>query len=163
MSLRLFGDTITASCEPFPDALRQIELVEDRLRALAKSRNILEKMQYVFTAMLFPATRAAFQVEGRNVAFRDAILTALAAERHRLRTGTYPTMVSQLVPDFLSTVPADPFDGQPLRLFAIEDTLTIYSVGKDGKDNGGIQSTSAGDPDIVIQLRAKKGHATESP
>jgi len=34
-------------------------------------------------------------------------------------------------------VPADLYDGMPLRLRRLEDGLVIYSVGPDGQDNGG--------------------------
>jgi hypothetical protein len=34
-------------------------------------------------------------------------------------------------------VPADPFDGQPLRLKKLDDGLVIYSVGPDLADDGG--------------------------
>jgi hypothetical protein len=34
-------------------------------------------------------------------------------------------------------VPTDLYDGQPLRLRRLDDGLVIYSVGPDGKDDGG--------------------------
>ncbi len=37
----------------------------------------------------------------------------------------------------LTTVPIDPYDGKPLRLSIVGGQLVIYSVGKDGKDDGG--------------------------
>ena len=38
---------------------------------------------------------------------------------------------------FLDSIPVDPYDGKPLRLKRMPDGLLIYSVGPDGKDNGG--------------------------
>jgi hypothetical protein len=37
----------------------------------------------------------------------------------------------------LKTVPADPYDGKPLRMATLNGRTIIYSVGKDGKDDGG--------------------------
>ncbi len=37
----------------------------------------------------------------------------------------------------LREVPADPFDGKPLRCKRTADGLMVYSVGPDGEDNGG--------------------------
>jgi len=63
--------------------------------------------------------------------------------------------LSDLVPDFLPSVPIDPFDGQPLKMAQREDELLIYSVGQDGLDNGG-QDTDPrrpSDPDIVVHIK----------
>ena len=154
-SLELFGDTIRASSEPFPTALQRIVLIDDRLKAMKASPN-LEKMKYMVTLLQFPATLGAFQGEGRNLASRNAVLAAIASERYRLKTGSYPSRLTDLVPGFLSAVPTDPFDGQPLRLIQTKDGLTIYCVGKDAKDDGGIQNKSTGEPDIVVQVCMKK-------
>jgi hypothetical protein len=34
-------------------------------------------------------------------------------------------------------VPADPYDGKPLRLRRVRDGIVIYAVGPDLKDDGG--------------------------
>jgi hypothetical protein len=62
---------------------------------------------------------------------------ALAAERFRLAKGHWPERLEDLVPDYLPAVPADPFDGRPLRLRRMDDGILVYSVGADGEDNGG--------------------------
>ena len=42
-----------------------------------------------------------------------------------------------ICPDFLATVPLDPYDGKPLRWRARSDSVIIYSIGPDREDNGG--------------------------
>ena len=37
----------------------------------------------------------------------------------------------------LKAVPADPFDGKPMRVAVLEGQAAVYSVGKDGRDDGG--------------------------
>jgi hypothetical protein len=37
----------------------------------------------------------------------------------------------------LKAVPVDPYDGKPMRLAAVGGELIVYSVGKDGRDDGG--------------------------
>jgi hypothetical protein len=64
-------------------------------------------------------------------------IALVAVERYRLATGRLPATLDELVPRFLAAVPLDPYDGQPLRLRATDEGLTIYSVGPDGQDNGG--------------------------
>jgi len=151
MSLELFAETIDASHQLFPAALTQVQEVESRLKTMVGSRNPLHKVQYRYTLALFPAARAAFEADGRALASRDALIAAIAAERHRLKHGTYPSRLDELVPDFLPAIPIDPFDGRPLRFVRSDDGLRIYSVGRNRKDDGGMERTT-GEPDIVVQL-----------
>ena len=67
--------------------------------------------------------------------------TALAIERYRFKYNSLPDSLDVLVPEFIDTVYLDPFDGKPLRYF-LRDTggYTIYSIGEDGIDNGGLNS-----------------------
>jgi hypothetical protein len=57
-------------------------------------------------------------------------MVAVAVERYRLKKGKWPVTLSELVP-------LDPFDGKPLRYRLRGDGVTVYSVGVDGKDDGG--------------------------
>jgi len=76
---------------------------------------------------------------------RRMLITAIALERYRLRRGQYPAKLADLTPDILRTVALDPMDGEPLRYRRREDgTFQLYSVGDDGKDDGGDSSSPAG-------------------
>jgi hypothetical protein len=80
---------------------------------------------------------------------------ALAAERYRLAEGHWPENLDALVPLYLPAVPADPFDGQPLRLARLPDGIVVYSVGRDRTDDGGrIDRGHPGAPgtDVGFQL-----------
>jgi hypothetical protein len=73
----------------------------------------------------------------RNEGLFRAAVVALAAEQFRQATGRWPTSLGELVPRYLAAVPCDPIDGQPLRLARRPDGIVIYSIGPDGKDDGG--------------------------
>src|SRR5204863_6765029 len=63
---------------------------------------------------------------------------AVAAERYRRAKKAWPETIDALVQaGYLKQVPRDPFDGAPLRLKRQPDSLIVYSVGPDGKDDGG--------------------------
>ena len=62
----------------------------------------------------------------------------LAAERFRLKEGRLPESLDELVPDYIDSVPTDPFDGQPMRLAVTEKGIVIYSIGEDLVDDGGL-------------------------
>jgi len=69
---------------------------------------------------------------------RALCLTAIALNRHALRHGNYPAKLDALVPEFLSAVPVDYMDGQPIKYRLNADcSFTLYSAGDDGEDNGG--------------------------
>lgn len=70
--------------------------------------------------------------------------TAIALRRHQLAFQTLPETLDDLVPQFLPTVPFDPFDGQPLRYRKISDReFLLYSTGTDFEDNGGLATNTS--------------------
>jgi len=68
---------------------------------------------------------------------------ALAVERARLtQSNDLPASLDALVPRYLPSVPADPFDARPLRFKRLPQGYTIYSVGRDGVDDGGVERSN---------------------
>jgi hypothetical protein len=66
----------------------------------------------------------------------------LALREYRERHAGYPPKLEGLVPQCLTAVPVDPFSGQPLRYRRQGEGYVLYSVGPDGKDDGGTPSSS---------------------
>jgi len=69
---------------------------------------------------------------------------AIALERHRLRNGSFPPVIDALAPEFLSSIPTEVFDGEPLN-YALKDDkrgFTLYSTGWKGTDDGGAMDYS---------------------
>ena len=76
---------------------------------------------------------------------RQTVMTAIALKRYQLKHGNHPVDLNSLVPEFLSTVPLDPVNGQPLRYRPNADgTFLLYSVGENGVDDGGDPSLEKG-------------------
>jgi hypothetical protein len=65
--------------------------------------------------------------------------TALAIERYRLLHGQLPESLDDLVPEFLDEVPRDPFGDGPLKYKRLEKGYTVYSIGHDEEDDGGLE------------------------
>ena len=81
----------------------------------------------------------------RIEAARQAVITAIALKRYQLKHGSYPEKLSELVPEFLASVPLDPVDGNPLRYrLNANETFLLYSIGENGKDDGGDPSLEKG-------------------
>jgi hypothetical protein len=69
---------------------------------------------------------------------QNVVITAIALRRYELRHHQWPDTLDELVPEFLKSVPTDSMDGQPLRYRRNGDgTFLLYSVGENGKDDGG--------------------------
>jgi hypothetical protein len=77
------------------------------------------------------------QYQWNSLAELRSAVAMLAVERYRLAHGNWPKSLNDLVPAFLREVPADPFDGKPLRYRRLPDGVVIYAVGFDGTDDGG--------------------------
>jgi len=89
------------------------------------------------SAMAIPNTTRAAASVARNETQRRLTITAIALERHRLHHGQLPPELDALVPQFLSTGPLDPMSGEPLHYRPNANGFVLYSVGEDGRDDGG--------------------------
>ena len=66
------------------------------------------------------------------------LLTMLALHAYKLEHSIYPTSLSALVPQYLKAVPTDPFAlSGPISYKVLGAKFLLYSVGPDGKDDGG--------------------------
>jgi hypothetical protein len=82
------------------------------------------------------AKRTAFAQESVDLA-----RIAIALERYRLKQGAYPGSLDALAPAFMQEVPADIINGESLNYHLTPDgRFVLYSVGWNGKDDGGIAS-----------------------
>jgi len=72
----------------------------------------------------------------------EAGLLMLALETHRTEHGAYPQTLEALGSRLLPRVPADRFDpGNAIRYISHGHGFVLYSVGADGKDDGGVAPT----------------------
>ncbi len=77
---------------------------------------------------------------------QDALLRLFLAEtavrQYALEQGAPPPSLAELVPDYLGSVPDDPLGDGPLKYRPIEDGYLLYSVGRNGRDDGGVRATT---------------------
>lgn len=69
----------------------------------------------------------------------------LAALKYKIKRGGWPATLSELVPDFLRQIPKDPFTGKDF----LYREGHIYSIGKNGRDDGGEGDDEAAGKDDV--------------
>ena len=68
---------------------------------------------------------------------------ALAVQRYRLKYKKLPDSLDNLVPDYLESVPLDPFEGKELKYKKLDLGFVIYSIGEDQIDDGGKEQTKS--------------------
>lgn len=75
---------------------------------------------------------------------------AVAMWRYRLEHGAFPDGLDALAPQYLPTIPIDPFTGDSVKLTRADGRLVIYSVGENLTDDGGTSVDGYGQPDDIV-------------
>jgi type II secretory pathway pseudopilin PulG len=137
--LATLTESIEAAKHPFPEQIRELQKVDARHTAFfTEDQQKLPWNRHVLTQLLAPAVQAAASTVAEAQARQQAAVAAVAIERYqRAHAGELPATLEALVPEFVATVPTDPFDGQPLRFQPTEEGYRVYSLGRNQQDDGG--------------------------
>lgn len=122
-----------------PDAHR---VFPDRVAAIATWWNHHRSTPYSVFAKHLDFLSDILVAQSQRYAWHQVILDesfiVCALERYRIAHGSYPDSLASLVPAYAEKLPTDVFTGKPLRYQRTEDGgFLLYSVGWDGKDDGG--------------------------
>jgi len=94
-------------------------------------------MHFMLSSSVRSLSRVFDKVMKIEVA-KQLTVAAIVLKRYQLKYGNYPADLKSLVPEFILTIPLDPVDSQPLRYQRQADgTFLLYSIGENGKDDGG--------------------------
>jgi hypothetical protein len=82
--------------------------------------------------------RSLVEFAANQLAMTRAARAVVAIEQHRRdHAEQVPASLERLVPRYLPAVPVDPFSGQSLRLREDGRGYTVYSLGRNRRDDGG--------------------------
>ncbi|MCH7727967.1 MAG: hypothetical protein IH991_16045, partial [Planctomycetes bacterium] len=96
---------------------------------------------------------------GTAKARRHLLIAALAVQSYRLEQGNLPSTLGDLVPEYLPTIPQDPFTSLPLIYHVEQVTYLLYSAGPNQKDDGGVPyDYFSDDPSGDILLNTDEGN-----
>jgi hypothetical protein len=116
----------------------QLKDIESRIR---------DRRVGMFGALMLPALHNVVTNQVKAGAVHHAADVLVEATRARLAKGTLPESADGLVPAAFAAVPRDPFVADaPLRSARTADAWTVYSVGPNGKDDGGPPAPGAERP-----------------
>jgi hypothetical protein len=111
------------------------------LRSLVNGEKLgwYDRLRFLFAGEDFSVTDAVIRRTLAIQTQQQMALTVVGIKRYRLRNGRLPTQVSELVPEYLTAPPRDFMNGKLLsyRLLPGDDDFLLYSVGEDGRDDGG--------------------------
>jgi len=94
--------------------------------------------RYPLSARSIPNFLKAAEAALRGETERQLALAAIALKRSQLARGAFPATLDDLVPEFLPSIPRDFMNGKPLHYRLLSDgSFLLYSVGDDGRDDGG--------------------------
>jgi hypothetical protein len=127
--LRYMTEAAEAAQAPSPDRAARLR---DMLGAMERNA----RHEWLATLLVVSSDKTP-SVQSRRLAQLRCAVVALALERCRRAEGRWPATLDALAPRYLRGVPADPFDGQPLRYRRLDDGVVVYSVGPDRTDDGG--------------------------
>jgi hypothetical protein len=119
----------------------------DRIRPFASSGD----ERFAGSQSLLPGA-VVFGIESaaEPIASRGIIMLAIASRRFALQHNRLPTNLYELVPEFCSEIPVDPYSGSALLSKSSANGLLIYSLGKNGIDDEGTNDRDSGDISFEI-------------
>jgi len=126
-------------------SLLKVRSALSRLEEQDATRNLYDRLRYPQYQSFFTLPRCVVRAM-RAETERSLVLCAIALKRYALRhEGAAAPNLEALVPDFLPSVPTDYMDGLPMKYrFNGDGSFVLYSVGEDGKDDGGNASLAPG-------------------
>jgi hypothetical protein len=161
--LRHMRGVVEASQQPWPERLQTADRLESEWKALgdktrlgkedfASLQEAAASDRIIIALLIAPPFQASFAADARFIALRDLTKTTLAIERYRNKHGQPPDALDQLKPTYLTTIPIDPFDGNPLRYIRDSSQYLVYSIGRDRKDDNDSGTLGGADADIVFVM-----------
>jgi hypothetical protein len=124
--LQLISQYVTAAKLPLSERLKVARSVAQRAEQSSRWAP--------FTQLNTVGLPLVMRHDARRIAYGRLCEAAIAVEEYRLARGKLPETISALAP---KAIPLDPFTGQPLRYKRLAKGYAVYSVGEDGKDDGG--------------------------
>jgi hypothetical protein len=134
LTLRTLAFVDLAKHRVYPDHVRRLE---DERRSKLVLGNYILPWDFLFfemsTSQADLANRSAYAQT-----WVDQSVLACALERYRLAHGNYPSSLDALRPDYCAFIPTEVINGEPYHYRVLPDgSYRLYSVGWNGKDDGG--------------------------
>jgi acetyl esterase/lipase len=105
--------------------------------SIDRRQAVSERIGWTFVVLLLPAISAASNAEDRGNMQFDVTRLGFALAAYHADRGTYPARLADLAPKYVAKVPQDIFSASELHYRREGNGYLLYSVGANGKDDGG--------------------------
>ena len=105
---------------------------------LFRSSDSGQRARYFLESMLGPALSQAAVSFAVDRASRESACVAIAAELFHRANKRWPTSAAELAAFNGGKAPVDPWADAPIRMAEDKDGFRMWSIGRDGKDDGGV-------------------------
>ncbi|MEK6261482.1 MAG: hypothetical protein AABP62_23025 [Planctomycetota bacterium] len=102
--------------------------------------------------LMVPAYTQAQNADDRTRIKSDLVRVGFALAAYRAELDGYPMELDVLVPKYLDVLPLDRMVDQPLRYVARENGFLLYSVGANGRDDGGAMNGQQNQDDVSFEV-----------
>ena len=141
---------------------------EEFRRTLAGAKNPAEaKGKYfgdILITEMIPSVRKPQQAADRSEQTERNLHLAFALAAYKNDEARYPLKLDALAPKYLAAIPNDLFSGKALIYRPAEDGYLLYSVGVNGKDDGGRGPDDPRSDDLVVRMPSRKmGEKKKNP
>lgn len=113
-------------------------------RHATQSSDARQRARYFLESLLGPALGNAALQFALDRASRDAACAVISAELFHRANKRWPTSAAELAPFNGGTVPVDPWAEAPIRMAEDKQGFRMWSIGRDGKDDGGDPAQASG-------------------
>lgn len=129
VAMELMNRFVDATRLPAHEQAAALSAIDAELHGMATRRPLTS---------LLPPLGMAGEAHRRKRASLASLRVLLGVERTRLARGRWPARLEEVPAKLLpGGLPLDPIDGKPIRFLRTADGVTVYSVGRDGRDDGG--------------------------
>lgn len=136
----------------------QATIVPTRAGLLFNSRKIAtDRTSKILVGMMLPALEAAIIADDRLKTHSSMFNLALALAQFRAEHNGYPSTLKKLVPEYIPRIPADDFSGSEFVYRKTDGGYLLYSLGKNGRDDGGKNADGQNESDdVIIEITSKE-------
>lgn len=110
----------------------------------------------ILTQVLLAAIDGAARTTLDRIARYRALRIIIAVERFRLAEGRVPDSLVELIPTYLDAVPVDPYVEAPMSYTHSGSSYIVYSVGRNGKDDGAISAVDGDYVPLDVELHVER-------
>ena len=129
------------------------------LMLIEPRKTITERFTDAFVAMFLPGLPQCLNADDRMVMQFELTKLAFALAAYHAEHGSYPAKLTDLAPKYVAEAPQDIFNDAELHYRPEGEGYLLYSVGVNGKDDGGkgmgdLKDGNEGWDDLVVRMPA---------